>query len=89
MRPSQKNFAAALLAAFLLSFTGFQGTSSNSFTILAQRRSQAMRGNPDIPKIVAEINARNIEATIRKLVSFGTRNTLSEQNNPAGDRRRA
>src|SRR5207302_5046306 len=39
-------------------------------------------GNPDIPKIVAEISSRNIEATIRKLVSFGTRNTLSEQNNP-------
>lgn len=41
-----------------------------------------LRGNPDIPKIVSEINARNIEATIRKLVSFGTRNTLSEQNDP-------
>src|SRR3989440_2636244 len=39
-------------------------------------------GNPDIPRIVSEISARNIEATIRKLVSFGTRNTLSEQNNP-------
>jgi acetylornithine deacetylase/succinyl-diaminopimelate desuccinylase-like protein len=31
---------------------------------------------------VREIDARNIEATIRKLVSFGTRNTLSEQNDP-------
>ena len=41
-----------------------------------------LRGNPDIPKIVAEISAKNIEATIRKLVSFGTRNTLSEQDNP-------
>ena len=40
------------------------------------------RGNPDIPKIVSEISAENIEATIRKLVSFGTRNTLSEQNDP-------
>lgn len=29
--------------------------------------------------MVGEINARNIEATIRKLVSFGTRNTLSDQ----------
>ncbi|HEY6121836.1 MAG TPA: M28 family metallopeptidase [Pyrinomonadaceae bacterium] len=28
-----------------------------------------------------EIDARNIERTIRKLVSFGTRNTLSEQEN--------
>jgi hypothetical protein len=31
---------------------------------------------------VHEIDARNVEATIRKLVSFGTRNTLSEQNDP-------
>ncbi len=38
--------------------------------------------NPQIAKIVREISARNIEATIRKLVSFGTRNTLSDQNNP-------
>ena len=45
--------------------------------------AQQLRGNPDIPKIVSEISARNIEATIRKLVSFGTRNTLSEQDNPS------
>jgi Zn-dependent M28 family amino/carboxypeptidase len=38
--------------------------------------------NPQIGRIVSEIDARNIENTIRKLVSFGTRNTLSEQNDP-------
>lgn len=38
--------------------------------------------NPQIAKIVREISARNIEATILKLVGFGTRNTLSDQNNP-------
>src|SRR5436190_21400386 len=38
--------------------------------------------NPEIQKMVKEIEAKNIEATIRKLVSFGTRNTLSEQDNP-------
>ena len=38
--------------------------------------------NPEISKIIKEIDAKNIEATIRKLVSFGTRNTLSEQDNP-------
>jgi len=32
--------------------------------------------------MIKEISARNIEASIRKLVSFGTRNTLSEQDNP-------
>ena len=33
---------------------------------------------PQIEKIVSEISAKNIEATIRKLVSFGTRHSLSE-----------
>src|SRR5262249_32410220 len=35
--------------------------------------------NPQIQKIVGEISAANIEAIIRKLVSFGTRHTLSDQ----------
>ena len=38
--------------------------------------------NPAIASIVRQIDARNIERTIRQLVSFGTRNTLSEQNDP-------
>ncbi|HKB68871.1 MAG TPA: M28 family metallopeptidase [Pyrinomonadaceae bacterium] len=37
---------------------------------------------PQIARIVQEIDARNIEKTIRKLVSFGTRNTLSTQSDP-------
>jgi Zn-dependent M28 family amino/carboxypeptidase len=32
--------------------------------------------------MLSEIDARNIERTIRKLVSFGTRNTLSSQDDP-------
>jgi acetylornithine deacetylase/succinyl-diaminopimelate desuccinylase-like protein len=50
-------------------------------TRLPARRSVPVR-NRAISNIVREIDARNIEATIRKLVSFGTRNTLSEQNDP-------
>lgn len=58
-----------------------------STNVLSQTRSQRAKRpsaamNPQIPRIVAEINPRNIENTIRKLVSFGTRNTLSEQNDP-------
>src|SRR6185503_100832 len=55
-----------------------------SLTVVAAqtpRRSPAAR-NRTITNIVREIDARNVEATIRKLVSFGTRNTLSEQNDP-------
>ena len=36
------------------------------------------RKDPDIEKIVREISAKRIEATIRKLVSFETRNSLSD-----------
>jgi hypothetical protein len=46
------------------------------------KKRRAATRNAQIPKIVGEISPRNIENTIRKLVSFGTRNTLSEQNDP-------
>lgn len=39
--------------------------------------------DPEIAKMVKEVSAKNIEASIRKLVSFGTRSTLSEQDNPS------
>ena len=47
-----------------------------------RRTSVATGNNRQIAEIVREIDPRNIEKTIRKLVSFGTRNTLSEQNDP-------
>jgi Zn-dependent M28 family amino/carboxypeptidase len=47
---------------------------------LAQKNEKP---NAEIQKMIREISAKNIEASIRKLVSFGTRNTLSEQDNPA------
>jgi acetylornithine deacetylase/succinyl-diaminopimelate desuccinylase-like protein len=52
-------------------------------TAPAQTRRSRPRppGNPTIRNIAREIDARNVEQTIRKLVSFGTRNTNSEQNN--------
>ncbi|HSK62226.1 MAG TPA: M28 family metallopeptidase [Pyrinomonadaceae bacterium] len=48
-------------------------------------RSRAPRRNnnyPAINSIVRQIDARNIERSIRQLAAFGTRNTLSEQNDP-------
>src|ERR1043165_4847495 len=57
--------------------------AANFYLVSAQtpKRSTPPR-NRAISNIVREIDARNIEATIRKLVSFGTRNTLSEQHDP-------
>jgi hypothetical protein len=44
--------------------------------------TSAARRSEQIVRIVQEIDSRNIEKTIRKLVSFGTRNTLSAQDDP-------
>jgi Peptidase family M28 len=58
--------------------------ASSLSVVVAQapaRRSVAAH-NRTIASIVREIDARNIQASIQKLVSFGTRNTLSEQNDP-------
>jgi hypothetical protein len=45
-------------------------------------KTVAAARNQQISRIVSEIDPRNIENTIRKLVSFGTRNTLSDQSDP-------
>jgi Zn-dependent M28 family amino/carboxypeptidase len=42
----------------------------------------ASKPDPEIAKMIKEVSAKNIEATIRKLASFGTRNTLSSQTDP-------
>jgi len=55
--------------------------TTNSEAQKTARRSLQGR-NQTIANIVREIDAKNIEHTIRQLVSFGTRNTLSEQNDP-------
>lgn len=47
------------------------------------RSDVTARPNPSIKKMVSQVSASNIEATIRKLVSFHTRHTLSETESDA------
>ena len=61
--------------------TATAGQSRTSRRAPTTRKTTATR-NVQISKIVSDIDARNIENTIRKLVSFGSRNTLSDQNDP-------
>jgi len=42
---------------------------------------QNSKPDSELQKMIREVSAKNIETSIRKLVSFGTRNTLSDQNN--------
>jgi Zn-dependent M28 family amino/carboxypeptidase len=45
-------------------------------------KAPSQKPNPEIQKMMREVSPKNIEATILKLVSFGTRNTLSSQDDP-------
>jgi len=51
-------------------------------TATAQQAQLAYKLNPQIEKIVGDISPANIEATVRKLVSFGTRHTFSDAESP-------
>src|SRR5215218_6149223 len=53
-----------------------------TFSIAGFAQTRGVKPDPEVARMVKEVSAKNIEATIRKLVSFGTRNTLSEQDNP-------
>lgn len=53
-----------------------------AFTVSALGQVSGTKPAPDVAKMIKEVSAKNIEATIRKLVSFGTRNTLSAQDDP-------
>jgi hypothetical protein len=65
------------------------GLTASSIIVTAQaprqrpaRQTQRKIVNTAGTSIVRQIDANNIERTIRQLVAFGTRNTLSEQNDP-------
>lgn len=49
----------------------------------SQQAQITNRINPQIDKILGEISAARIEASMRKLVAFGTRHTFSSQDDPA------
>jgi len=59
----------AAIAAFLCLSAGFTPADENAL-------------NPQVRKIIDEVSEARIKAIIEKLVSFGTRNTMSNQDDP-------
>jgi len=49
-----------------------------SFLFFTQLSVSQVTEDPEIKKMISEIKTENLEATIHKLVSFGTRHTLSD-----------
>ncbi len=60
-----------------------RGTSRRAQRTAETASAPAARRDAQVAAMLSEIDARNIERMIRKLVSFGTRNTLSTQDDPA------
>ena len=52
------------------------------FTLGVSAQPAVPKPNAEITKMMNEISAARLEADVRKLASFGTRNTLSAQDNP-------
>lgn len=71
--PLKRSYLVVLLSLTFVAPTGVRAQSPSS------NRPEEPVPDADIPRIVHEIDATNIERTIRKLVAFGTRNTLSAQ----------
>ncbi len=76
-RGSSKTLTLVLLVTICLTNLAGGDVTASPF-----QRSASSPTRSQIARIVREIDARKIEQSIRKLVSFGTRNTLSEQNDP-------
>jgi peptidase M28-like protein len=82
-KSSRRTFLAASMAAGGVSIVGVPGVAGadpghgNDNPPLAQKPSR------ELERILREVDQRRIEATVRKLVSFGTRHTLSVQDDPA------
>jgi Zn-dependent M28 family amino/carboxypeptidase len=79
-RPIRVFIATLLITVFPL-FTLWNSANAQQAARVSRSTSSSAR-QQEIVRIVQEIDARNIERTIRKLVSFGTRNTLSTQTDP-------
>jgi hypothetical protein len=69
-----KRFFLIVLALSLLC----AATLNAQQRLSSAKKQAAEKLHPQIQKIVGEISAKNIEASIRKLAGFGTRHSLSE-----------
>jgi Peptidase family M28 len=79
---SRRTALAAVGAAPLVAGAAAPARAGSRGGTSARAPLSGDRPPADIRAMLREISARNIERTIDKLVSFGTRNTLSSQDDP-------
>src|SRR5882757_6161979 len=84
-RPTRRTFLTASVAAGGVSLVGVPGAAAGDTAGESDSDRPPLAQDPDseLRAILRDLDQRRIEATERKLVSFGTRHTLSSQDDPA------
>ncbi|OLF19012.1 M20/M25/M40 family metallo-hydrolase [Actinophytocola xanthii] len=80
--PSRRTFLSASVAAGGVSLVGVPGVAAADGGPGSGRPPLAQEPSRELLAILRELDRRRIEASVRKLVSFGTRHTLSSQDDP-------
>lgn len=80
--PSRRTFLTASVAAGGVSLVGVPGIAAGDRGHGSDRPPLAQRPSRELVGLLRELDQRRIEASVRKLVSFGTRHTLSSQDDP-------
>jgi Zn-dependent M28 family amino/carboxypeptidase len=82
-RPTRRTFLTASVAAGGVSLVGVPGTATGDHgSGDSDRPPLAREPDAELRAILRELDQRRIEATVRKLVSFRNRHTLSIQDDP-------
>lgn len=82
MRPSRRTVLTATAAAGVVSATAPATAVAAADGNTDRPPATAQRPSRELRALLGEIDPDRIEATVRKLVSFGTRHTLSTQDDP-------
>jgi Zn-dependent M28 family amino/carboxypeptidase len=80
--PSRRTFLSASVAAGGVSLVGVPGVAAADGGHGSAPPPLAQEPSRELLAILRELDRRRIEASVRKLVSFGTRHTLSAQDDP-------
>jgi Zn-dependent M28 family amino/carboxypeptidase len=80
--PSRRTFLSASVAAGGVSLVGVPGVAAADGGLGSDRPPLVQEPSRELLAILRELDRRRIEASVRKLVSFGTRHTLSSQDDP-------
>ncbi|HEX8868553.1 MAG TPA: M20/M25/M40 family metallo-hydrolase, partial [Lentzea sp.] len=80
--PSRRQFMTAAALSPAVTAVTPANASESAWPTGPGRPTSPQQPDRELRRILSEIDQRRIEATVRKLVSFGTRHTLSSQTDP-------